>query len=294
MGKVATSITEQLDLLSKRGMVIKEREKASEYLLDIGYYRMGFYWHYFEIDGNHNFKGGIDIETVRELYYLDFDLKYLLAKYIYRIEVHFRSQLVRIVSNMHKESPTWFMDSNIVNSAMVKVVKTLYYGNDEYFKKNNLVIKKHHDKYINDMYAPAWKTLEFFTFGQINKLFRNLVDNNLKLEIASIYGYRNLRAFENHISAIVHIRNICSHNGILFDFNQPKGIMKIPNRNFRLKSRNQTNLNASIRLILSVLNNISVNRTTELKDALKSIMDTARKNVELEKIIFRKIGYDIF
>lgn len=29
-------------------------EKAKEILLDIGYYRLGFYWNPFEIDENHN------------------------------------------------------------------------------------------------------------------------------------------------------------------------------------------------------------------------------------------------
>lgn len=160
------NVEEQLDLLLSRGMEIKEKDKAIEYLLDIGYYRLGFYWHYFETDKSHNFRKGIDIETIRELYYLDFDLKYLLSIYIYRIEVHFRSQLVRLVSNKHKDSPAWFIDPNVVSDSMIKVIDRIYYGNEEYFKKNNLVIKKHHDKYINDKYAPAWKTLEFFTLAK--------------------------------------------------------------------------------------------------------------------------------
>lgn len=133
-----------------------------------------------------------------------------------------------------------------------------------------------------------------FYFGQINKLFRNLIDEASKLEIAQIYGYRELKAFENHISAIVQIRNICSHNAILFDFNQPMGVKKIPNHQFRLRSRNQTNLNASIRVILALLYCISANRTIELKASLNAIMEKARLNKELKKIIDEHIGFDIF
>jgi abortive infection bacteriophage resistance protein len=110
MGKIATNIDEQLDLLEGRGMVLGDRDKAKEYLLDIGYYRLGFYWHYFETDAQHNFLANTKVETIRELYYFDFDLKYLLSKYIYRIEVHFRTQLVYLVSNKHKDTPTWFID----------------------------------------------------------------------------------------------------------------------------------------------------------------------------------------
>lgn len=42
--KTATSIEEQIELLQNRGMKVADKEKAKEVLLDIGYYRLGFYW----------------------------------------------------------------------------------------------------------------------------------------------------------------------------------------------------------------------------------------------------------
>lgn len=126
MGKIATSIDEQLELLEKRGMTLESKEKAKEYLLDIGYYRLGFYWHYFEKDKDHNFIPGTKMETIRELHYLDFDLKYLLSKYIYRVEVHFRTQLVYWVSNKYKESPTWFIDKKVVTDDIIRLVEKFY------------------------------------------------------------------------------------------------------------------------------------------------------------------------
>ena len=44
MIKFATTIDQQLDLLEQRGLRINDREKAKEILLDIGYYRLGFYF----------------------------------------------------------------------------------------------------------------------------------------------------------------------------------------------------------------------------------------------------------
>lgn len=41
--KKATTIEEQIVLLKQRGMQIPDEEKAREILLDIGYYRLGFY-----------------------------------------------------------------------------------------------------------------------------------------------------------------------------------------------------------------------------------------------------------
>lgn len=48
MSKKATTVEEQIELLKSRGMTISNEEKAIEQLLDIGYYRLGFYWYYFQ------------------------------------------------------------------------------------------------------------------------------------------------------------------------------------------------------------------------------------------------------
>ena len=62
----------------------------NEILLDIGYYRLGFYWNPFEINKKHEFINGTNFSDVLHLYYLDVDLRNLLLKYIKRIEINFR------------------------------------------------------------------------------------------------------------------------------------------------------------------------------------------------------------
>ena len=49
MGEKATTVEKQINLLKDRGMTITDIEKAKEVLLDIGYYRLGFYWFPYEI-----------------------------------------------------------------------------------------------------------------------------------------------------------------------------------------------------------------------------------------------------
>lgn len=46
--KQAKSLDEQIDILRSRNVIIKDEEKAKEYLSDIGYYRLGFYAFPFE------------------------------------------------------------------------------------------------------------------------------------------------------------------------------------------------------------------------------------------------------
>ena len=100
MAKFATDIEEQIALLESRGMTISDMEKAKECLLDIGYFRLGFYWFPFEktyprkANRTHEFKEGTSFDYAIRLYYFDFDLRNILLKYISRVEINFRTKLI--------------------------------------------------------------------------------------------------------------------------------------------------------------------------------------------------------
>src|SRR5699024_192386 len=153
--------------------------------------------------------------------------------------------------------------------------------------------KKYHQKYINDRYAPAWKTLEFFTFGQIFYLYKSLLNNSLKTKITKLYAINNLKTFKNHLRAIINIRNICSHSGALFDYHQPKGIRKIPNDYYKAKGRDQTSINISLRLILFYLSKVSENRAKDLENNLQQLFEQAFKNDEVKRIATQQSQLDL-
>ena len=53
--------------------------------------------------------------------------------------------------------------------------------------KNNDVISRHHAKHSEVRYAPAWKTLEYISFGDLIRLIENLKDNKMRLSIYKLY-----------------------------------------------------------------------------------------------------------
>lgn len=80
MAGKATTVDEQIEKLIGRGITFannEEIEKAKEILLDIGYYRLGFYWYYFQDNKTHKFNANIKLDDIVKLYYFDFDLKML-------------------------------------------------------------------------------------------------------------------------------------------------------------------------------------------------------------------------
>ena len=123
MGNIAKNVDEQIDLLQSRGMIINDIEKAKEVLLDVGYYRLGFYWFPYEVDypqkhhRTHEFTKGADFDNAVKLYYFDFNLRNILLKALSRIEIAFRTKVIYFVSNKYKNSPTWFVDTNVVSNS---------------------------------------------------------------------------------------------------------------------------------------------------------------------------------
>ncbi len=287
--KKALKISEQIKVLKERGLIINDDEKAEELLLDIGYYRLGFYWYHFQEKGTHKFLDGISLDDVVRLYYFDSDLKNLLSKYVYRIEVHFRTQVVYYVSNYYKNNPLWFIDPKVVNNSFLKKFNNIYTD----IIKINGILKKHHTKYKDDSHAPVWKTFEFLTFGQVYKFYYNLKEDGLKNQIAGVYGLRQSKLLDNYFRAIINIRNICSHNAVLYDYFQPTGIRRIPNIYYRIKNQQNSNLNASLRLILFILSEISNNRAKELEKGLKELFEDGRKNKFVNRMIDEKIIFDL-
>lgn len=282
MIKRATTLEEQVSLLRERGVEITCEEKAKECLLDIGYFRLCSYLFPFEksypnlSNRTHEVVPGTKLSDAVALYYFDFDLRNILNRYISRIEVALRTYITYKLSNKYKNSPTWFVDPGVMKAQYIHGFDDIY----EAIKKKS-VIKRHHQKYINDKYAPAWKTVEFMTFGNIESLYLNLKDPADKLDICRHFGVNQTAVFENYIKTIRTLRNTCAHGGVLFDMRLPMSIKNGPAGHFpRL---NSNNLSSSLKVVEFVLGKLSENRLLEMKgliyDAL-SILYARNQNLE--------------
>ena len=274
--KTATTLDEQIVKLAKRGMIITDEKKAKEILFDIGYYRLGFYWFPFEKgyprknkNRQHDFKQGTRFDDAVSLYYFDWDLRNVLAPFLHRIEICFRTAVIYIVSNHYRYNPTWFADSKVVDASFVKELPDFY----KIIRKNE-AIKHHHKKYRNDIYAPAWKTLEYMTFGNMLFLFQNLKNTDLKKKIADRFNISNLDAFESQMKTIRIIRNICAHGHNLYDIHFPQSIKTGELKGLDNKQRN--NLSGGLIVIDAILKSISENRRAEFINKIHSVLSDPR------------------
>ena len=213
------------------------------------------------------------------LYYFDNDLRNILAPYLHRIEVSFRTSIIYTVSNHYKKNPTWFADPKIVEGCFIADLPRFYSD----IRKNE-PIKRHHQKYINDIYAPAWKTLEYMTFGNMLYLFENIKDDGVKEAIRTRFNVSNLDAFISQMKTIRTIRNVCAHGHNLFDlkFHTPIKVGELKG----LDAMQRSSISGGLIVIASILKSISENRTKELIDKINDLL-TKEEFAPLQKIISR-------
>ena len=287
MGQKAISIDEQIQLLHSRGIVINNEEKAKEVLFDVGYFRLGFYWFPFELtypqkdNRNHQFKQGSNFDDAVKLYYFDFKLRNYLLKALSRIEIAFRTKVIYLVSNQNPDKPTWFADPSVVQSKQAKEFKTIVY--DKLVAKNISVIAMHHRHHINDVFAPAWKTMEFMTIGEVLHLFKSIKDDTIKSQVAAEFNIKQLVTFNNYMEVIKNVRNVCAHSNVLYDFTPERSIRKGPAM-FKGIGANQ-NLNGALHVVLYMLKQVSVNRFNELKEDIEKLINDYSKYPKIAEIL---------
>jgi abortive infection bacteriophage resistance protein len=291
MEKLATNVDEQIVKLESRGMTIGDKDKAKECLLDIGYFRLGFYWFPFEksyprkVNRTHEFKDGACFEYAIRLYYFDYDLRNILLKYINRVEINFRTKLIYHASNRYKQDPFWYQDSKYVNKAFLE---------DDVMEKAMKDASKE-DVIIQDMKAhkrsisPAWKAMEFFSFGAAISLYDNLKEGPLKCEISNLYGMSSPNNFLSYIDTVRKLRNYCAHGKVLFDKNLPEAISNGP---LGYLGNSKTQLYGAYCVLKYLLGCVSENRAQDMQQEVKALFDQMPNDI-VKQIILQNSGFQL-
>jgi abortive infection bacteriophage resistance protein len=214
-------ISEHIIQLRERGLIISNEEFAQHYLEHISYYRLAGYWWPMQSDKiNHTFKENSKFEDVIALYNFDRELRVLLFDVIEKIEISLRTKLIYHLS--HEFDPWWFQNTSIFQDTKA-LIDTLANINEEVNRSKDAFIKEHKNKYKDDLrFPPAWKTLEFTSFGSLSKLYGNL-KNTIKSKdtIASELGAVNHTYLPSWLQSIAQIRNYCAHHSRLWNKNLP-------------------------------------------------------------------------
>ena len=227
--KKAFTLTEQVDQLIARGLIIKDPSIAEKYLINISYYRLGEYWYVMQADKEkHIFKPNSKFEDVIALYNFDTELRLLLFDVIEKIEISLRTKLIYYLS--HEVDPWWFQNFELFIDSKA-LVKTLSGLEEEIERTKDVSIKNHNKKYKDDgRFPPAWKSLEQTSFGALSKLYGNLKNTiEAKDRIAEDFGAVNHTYLPSWLQSIAQIRNFCAHHSRLWNRNLPGTVKLLSN-----------------------------------------------------------------
>lgn len=249
-------------------MHIGEEDVAKSFLLEVGYFRLGFYWHYFEEKGRlRPFKSGTSFEKVMRLYNLDAELRSILMRHASALEVAFRASLVYLAGDYYGR-PQWFVMSQYMKDELVDSFDEKVYS----AVRRAEVIRNHHKRHPNDRYAPACKTFEFVTFGSALRTYSAIKSTKLKMRICERFRVPSVEKFERQLEAVCIVRNACAHGNVIYDLGLPRPL------DFGVLSKGVNglagNVGGAVVVLMSLLEAVNPKYSKSVRMELLSLLDS--------------------
>ncbi len=281
MGKPFKTIDQQIELLEKRNLKFKDKEKAKEILLRNNYYNLINNFSKFMINGFNNYEDNTYFENILIVHDLDRELKKILFEYLTEIESIFKAMLIYEYCKEYQEEYAFLnirnYDKNNLSSAF-SVISTYtniinFYSND---KKANAI--KHYISNHNDV--PLWVLSSFLTLGQ-SIYFYNTLTPTLKYTIVKNHINNNLSTenkiirldvavFSSILENIRQIRNVVAHNNRLINFKCKNNIKYINGLHNQDKRKSRQTVYSTILTFKCFLD---TNKYTNLENRLISLVE---------------------
>lgn len=205
------SISEQVEILVSRQMVIADKESAESYLFRRNYYRLNVYFHCFLKRNSFNRK--VSFGDIMKIESTDSEIRHLLFRYIESIELDFRTKIGYFAAKAAGADGFYtgrcFQPANAeAGKQLVRTKHAILFENATRYPD----ILHHKNKYARQL--PAWVTVEHLSFSDLSRIFTYLEDS-IQKQISDEFG-----AETDFIKSWLHclsvIRNICAHHGYFF------------------------------------------------------------------------------
>lgn len=235
MKKPFKTYNQQLKILRKRNMIIKNGSKAISILRRENYYCViNGYKDIFLTRANPDvYRDGTTFEQVYALYEFDRNLRSIFLKYLLQVESYLKSQIAYCFSDKRREMFSYFNINNFgpdtayTTNLISKLSKQI-----DRNKKSKTI--KH---YLTDhKELPLWVLAKKLTFGDANSFFkamqssdRQTITTSFIKEFCREYRHSMVsrsehmytpEVIDNMLMVMCACRNVCAHEERLYDFQQ--------------------------------------------------------------------------
>ena len=233
--KQPTTLEEQLELLSKRGMSL-DKPLALQWLSNVSYYRLSGYWYPYRVraengDQKHpvrldDFVDGTSFCEVASLYEFDRKLRTLVYDGIERIEVALRTRVGEWIT---QHGALAYRESSLFREGFDHVAwLARVYSRVARAKSSNAAIRHYENTYGH---YPFWVVAEVLDFSDVSRLFSGL-PVNVQHSISADFGFRVTvdKLSSKHKKSynaqdplarwceqLTVVRNVCAHHARLFN-----------------------------------------------------------------------------
>mgnify|MGYP000654080660 CR=1 FL=1 len=192
-----------------------------------------------------------------------------------RFESRNLTKFIYNISLRYIDDPCWFVNRKYVTSNFVNAFEEQVYA----AMRKNPIIQHHHANHPG-IYAPAWKTIEFMTIGNIITLYDSLKETDAKDLVANAYGCSR-GVFYNYMETIRVLRNKCAHGGCIYRMDFPRGIKRLP---ADISADCRHNIKGGIDVVRYILGCISQTRKTELENEIHNLVCSIQTD-EAKKVV---------
>jgi abortive infection bacteriophage resistance protein len=215
--KPALTGAQQLELITRRGMIVRDPARALHLLSHISYYRLRAYWLPKEIPaplaGDHAFPPGVEFDHVVSLYGFDRKLRLLVMDAIERVEVSLRTRWAHVLALQYGSHA--FQDPNVFRDPKVhrQCINNLQ---AELGRSHEAFVRHYLSTYTDPKLPPIWAVCEVLSFGQLSQWFSNIKLGDDRKSIAEPYQVDEqiIKSFAHHLS---YVRNVCAHHSRLWN-----------------------------------------------------------------------------
>lgn len=253
-----SNIKSKIDELVTDGMVVSNLSLDEQVLYKIGFYKIDIYTYYFDNKLHEKklyFNDSFNIMDIYTLYQFDHELRNLIIKICTCIEMKFKV----FISNCINDSCYCNKYLEMSNFKSEKHYKDLIHHIKKKKSSSNMLnYISNNTKYTCNTELPIYLICELLTFGEISKMYGNLQNNLKKKIITDNYSNRdvtkNWLSVDGWLKSICDMRNICAHNGKLFDWKDTfKNEVSLPNVDKYKVYKNQRSSLFSILLVTKLL-----------------------------------------